>query len=165
MEDDDSCQRCIRLSRSFFGKTLRDIVDEMADPDKGKAVSIKWKEADTILASLESEGAITWPRDIEVLAMRRTGYRVETKYGFLTLTEFLKKFTFEAKVLGCRVVELKAEEGIRKLKGVLFRLLDGQDGFYRVVIFFSETVCILKEDVLKPQDRSAGVLSCIMEFF
>jgi hypothetical protein len=163
MEADDQCKRCSRLSRSFFGKNLSDIVDEMTDLQKGDAMKGKWKEADDTLTSLETEGALTaWPRDMNVMTMKRTGWRMETKYGFLSTAEFLKKFAFEPKVLGIRVVALKNEEGTRQISGCLFRLTDGQDAYYRVVIFFSETVWILKEDVLKPEDRSAGLLNVTM---
>jgi hypothetical protein len=152
MFDDESCKRCVRIARSFFRSTLASILEKLEDKSLGPKMEISWAEAEETLAALDADGASTWSTDKRVLERKRAGYRIETRFGFMTMKEFWTRTHFEAKILGAKTVELTNEEGTRKIQGVLFRLAGEADHFYRVVVFFSETAWFVDEYHLTPKE-------------
>jgi hypothetical protein len=151
-QNDDSCKRCFRIAQSFFGKTVAEVVELIAEPKS--SMGKDWAEADSTMGRLEADGVVVWPKTKTVHTRKRSGYRMEARYGFMTPTEFLQRFGYECKILKVKTVTLRHEEGTRDITGILFRLAPGEASVYRTVVYFSETVWFLDETVLKPEASS-----------
>jgi hypothetical protein len=143
MFDDQSCVRCVRLSKSFHKQSLQslaDAMDEEADSAKAAQMSGQWKEANESLAKIEEGEACEWPDRVSINSKVRAGYRMSRKFGFMTLGEFLEEFGVEAKTItSLRISSKWNEEGSRKIDGIAFRVTAGDDLKYRIYETFFES--------------------------
>ncbi len=151
----DGCIRCCRIAESFFGSTLESIVSKLEDKDQGQATKASWSQADETLTKLEKGGVVKWAREKRVHFRRRVGFRMEARYGFMTVSEFEKRTGSDAKKMNYKVISLENEEGTKDVSGILFKICPGDNSDrYRVVVFFSERAWFLDEAFLKAQEST-----------
>ncbi len=131
---------------------MADVMARIADPDKSQKAKADWNEADATVAKLETGGLVKWGSKKKVAARIRVGYRLETRYGFLTASEFLKLTGYDAKQLNVKSIDLDNEEGTRKISGVLYKTDPEDTAHYRTVVFFREKVWFLDEELLVPEE-------------
>jgi hypothetical protein len=149
MFNEESCVRCVQLAGSFYKQNLQSVADAMdEDADSAKAAQMieQWKEADESLTKLEGGETPVWPSRVQISSNLRVGYRMSRKFGFMTTSEFLDEFDVEAKtIIGLRTVSKWNEEGSRKIDGIAFRPVVGDDLRFRMYETFTE--CTDEQDV------------------
>ena len=65
----------------------------------------------------------------------------------------MKRFTVEAKNLNFKPVTLMNEEGTRNITGILFKMIPGDDLYYRVVTFYHDVLWLVDEHMMRQGDR------------
>ena len=150
MFDHEKCQRCVKVAKSWYG-TAFDRLCKRKETDPG--FRGEWDEAQTVLESIEQGEALpSWHMPAGVHTMMKTGYRMEATYYFMTSSEFVRRYSMEPKVANIKVVALRSEEGTKSMHGILFKGCPGAEA-YRKVVFFSETVWYVDEELLQPAGR------------
>jgi hypothetical protein len=157
MFDIDRCVRCTRLSRSFFKQPLQSLADAMdPDQDAAKAAEMtkQWKEAENALSKIEDGETLDWPSSVKIHQHLKVGYRMSRKFGFMSLGEFLDEMEVEAKTLiGLRIVTKWNEEGTRKIEGIAFRPVEGDEMRHRIYETFAECIDEQETSILEHDQR------------
>ncbi len=147
MVDVDKCERCFEIAKSWYGKPWSVLTKLYAESATFRA---EWAEA---LKNKEAE-IRNWQANLGVNAMKRTGCQLEMLYFFLTISEFIKKYSLEPKSIGYKTTKLLDEFGVQELTGCLVKPTQGECMFqYRLVRLFSEQSWNMHEQLLMPQDR------------
>jgi hypothetical protein len=157
MWDDDSCLRCFRLSKSFYKRdlvALSDGMDEEFNPKTAEQLTMQWAEADGNLQRSENGEELAWDDRITISSARRGGYRMSRKYGFMTVTEFLNDFEVEVKTIKTiKVVSRWNEEGTKKIDGIVFKAMPGDEYRFRIYETFVEVYDEQENNILTPAER------------
>ncbi len=158
MFDDEQCVRCTRLAGSFYGKTLPELVHELEterDPKRAAAMQSEWDEADKNLKAIEEDPGhtLTFSARAGIKRKGRCGYRMSARYLFLTNSEVLREFAVEPKVLGLKTCRRWNEEHSRKIEGVCFKAVPGDELKYRILEYFYEQVYEDADDIMLPEER------------
>ena len=87
---------------------------------------------------------------------RRCGIRVESTYYFMSVFQFRQFHSLEPKALGLRITPLKIEDGVRVIKGIVFKPTPSMHislDQFRKVVLFHETGWSLDEHLRQPKER------------
>jgi hypothetical protein len=158
MFDEQQCIKCVRIAGAFPRKTVEQLVEAMNDERDVKVATEakkQWSEAEGNVEKLANEEALGWEGDEESVAThRKCGYRMSRKYGFLTTREFSDEFGIETKAIpSLKVVSRWSEDGSRKLDGIAFKPMAGDELKYRILEHFWETSVFKGKTVMRPNDR------------
>ncbi len=96
----DRCKRCVRKARSWYGTDFETVVSMSKD----KKHEAEFKAAETSMVAIEAGQEQSVGTPMSVTAGRRTGYRMESRYSFVTPNQFAKRFKFHPKALGVKVI-------------------------------------------------------------
>ncbi len=102
----------------------------------------------------KGEGELEWDHHISIDTETKCGYRMFSRFGFLTQGEFLSEFKVEAKsITGVKIVQRMDQFGTRLLSGVAFKLTAGDELKYRIYEDFFEITHDKHKQVLRLQGR------------
>jgi hypothetical protein len=95
----DRCERCVRKANAWYGKDFNVVCELSRQP----AQAPEFKAAEANLVIVEGGGEPPFPVPMGVTASKRTGYRMESTYSFVTISQFTKRFKYQPKSLGMKV--------------------------------------------------------------
>ena len=127
----DRCTRCTRKAASWFGVPWEKVC-EMSREEKHKG---EFEAAEATLSKLDKNEDPGFKVPMSVSAHKRTGYRVESVYSFVTNSQFIRRFGSSPKALGMKLIKLSSEDGSSELKGVVVKYAPREAEFRRVVFF------------------------------
>jgi hypothetical protein len=151
MADASKCFKCFTVAKSWMGKPFELLVKLY---NQSEAFREEW---DAALAQFDA--LVKRPFDIpaSVHAHKCTKQTMSRMYWFLTVNQFIKRFSYEPKVLGSRVHNLTDEFGSNKdVRGVIIRpdpVTDSDSATYRQVTFSHETTLFVDETLRSEQER------------
>ncbi len=151
------CVRCTTIGESFYTMGMQQLMEEL-DPDtnakRAAEMMIEWQEAEANFSKIDEGDELEFDDVAEIQSDVRSGYRMSMRYGFLTITEFEDEFSVPVKsITSLKVSTRWSEDGLRKLKGVAFKLSQGDEYRFRVLEQFHETADRKRTSKMKHADR------------
>ena len=145
----DRCKKCLRVGKTFYGKTFEELVDYLRSADKRTQFEIALKND-----SLRQAGKLPEYAPVSCNYGTRAGIRISKLYWFVRTCEFLRRFDFKPKTLGIKTVTLLDELGICRIEGCLIEpQADALLWEYRNCEIWSEHVREISEHVTNPRSQ------------
>jgi hypothetical protein len=150
MADASKCLKCFTVAKSWMGKPFDLLVKLYSQSEAFRA------EWDAAIVQLDA--TVKPPFDIpaSVHAHKCTKQTMSRSYWFLTLNQFIKRYSYEPKVLGVKIHSLTDEFGTKEVRGIIIRpdpTTDSDCAIYRKITFSHETSLAVDETLRSEHER------------